>query len=94
MSGRYLVKGWRVFKQVVFGLTGYPFVRHALEMRRELESIFIVITMGDLLGVPVLPPIYRLRLLPYVAPEISLWKKRVAARKEFWEKEDYDLHGV
>lgn len=87
-------RGWKAFKQFLHGLTGYEFARHALQMRRELESIFIVVTMGDLLGVPVLPPIYCLRLLPYVAPEIASWKRRMARRKEFWEKEEYDLHGV
>lgn len=92
--GTYLARRWVAAKQFFFGLVGYPFVRHALEMRRELESIFIVVTMGDLLGLPILPPAYRLRLLPYVAPEIASWKRRLARRKEFWEKEEYDLHGV
>jgi len=86
--------GWAAFKQFLYGLTGYEFVRHALEVRRELEAVFIVVTMGDLIGVPVLPPIYSLRLLPYVVPEIANWKRQMARRKEFWEKEEYDLHGV
>ncbi|MBI3001817.1 MAG: hypothetical protein HYY46_25660 [Deltaproteobacteria bacterium] len=86
--------GWAAFKQFLYGLTGYEFVRHALEVRRELEAVFMVVTMGDLIGVPILPPIYSLRLLPYVVPDIANWKRQMARRKEFWEKEDYDLHGV
>ena len=85
---------WKAFKQFLHGLTGYEFARHALEMRRELEAVFMVVTMGDLIGVPILPPVYSLRLLPYVVPEIAKWKKQMARRKEFWEKEEYDLHGV
>ena len=38
-----------------FGLTGYEFARHAVEMRHQLESVFMVVTMGHLVGVPVLP---------------------------------------
>lgn len=91
---RCLSRFWDVARQLLFGITGYEFARHALEMRREMESIFIVVTMGDLLGIPVLSPIYSLRLLPYVAPQISRWKRQVVRRKEFWEKEEYDLHGV
>ena len=86
--------GWAAFKQFVYGLTGYEFVRHALAMRREAESIFMIVTMGDLLGVPVLPPVYSLRLVPYVVPEIAAWKRRMAIRREFWEKDEYDLHGI
>ncbi len=78
----------------VYGLTGYEFARHALEMRHELEAIFMVVTLGDLIGVPVLPPYYSLRLLPYVTPEVATWKRHFARRKEFWEKDEYDLHGI
>jgi len=78
----------------VYGLTGYEFARHAVEMRHELEAVFMVVTFGDLIGVPVLPPIYSLRLLPYVVPEVATWKRHVARRHEFWEKDEYDLHGL
>lgn len=89
-----LSRRWETFKKFVYGLTGYEFARHASEMRHEMEAIFMVVTMGDLVGVPILPPIYSLRLLPYVAPDIASWKRHMARRREFWEKEEYDLHGV
>lgn len=84
----------QALKDFIYGMTGYEFARHAASTRRELESIFIVVTMGDLVGLPVLPPIYALRLLPYVAPEIEKWKRQTARRKEFWQREEFDLHGV
>jgi len=64
------------------------------EATHEMETLFMVVTMGDLIGVPVLPPVYSLRLLPYVVPEIATWKRNMARRKDFWEKEEYDLHAV
>jgi hypothetical protein len=85
---------WVAIKQFVYGMTGHEFARHAVEMRHELEAVFMVVTLGDLVGVPILPPIYGLRLLPYVVPEIATWKRHMARRKEFWEKEEYDMHGV
>ncbi len=90
----HLSRGWEAVKQFMYGLAGHEFARHALEMRRETEAVFMVVTMGDLIGVPVLPPVYSLRLLPYVVPEIASWKRHMASRKEFWEKEEYDLRGV
>lgn len=89
-----LLKRWAEMKQFLYGLTGYEFARYAVETRHELESIFMIVTLGDLIGVPVLPPIYSLRLLPYVVPEIGMWKRCLARRKEFWEREEYDLHGI
>ena len=63
-------------------------------MRRQMEAVFMVLTMGDLIGVPMMPPIYSMRLLPYVVPDIARWKREMARRKEFWEMEELDLHGV
>lgn len=98
MLTRALAERWTNLREAissfVYGLTGYEFARHALEMRHEMEAVFIVVTLGDLIGVPVLPPVYSLRLLPYVVPEIETWKRHLAKRKEFWEKEEYDLHAV
>jgi hypothetical protein len=85
---------WRALKDCMYGLTGRQFVRHALEMKQETEALFLLATVGDLAGVPIMPPIYSLRLLPYLVPEIAAWKRQVARPKEFWEKEDFDLHGV
>jgi hypothetical protein len=85
---------WHAVRQFFYGLTAYPFARHAVEMRREAEALFMVVTVGDLLGVPILPPVYSLRLVPHLMPEISTWKRRTAVRKEFWEKDEYDLQGM
>jgi len=84
----------QALRNFIYGMTGYEFARHALEARRELESIFMIVTLGDLIGVPVMPPVYSMRLLPYIAPEIEQWKRQMARRKEFWEREEFDLHGV
>ncbi|MBI2162154.1 MAG: hypothetical protein HYU25_17550 [Candidatus Rokubacteria bacterium] len=92
--GGRLTRAREALAKFVYGMTGYEFARHAVEMRHEMEAVFMVVTFGDLIGVPVLPPIYSLRLLPYVVPEIATWKRHLARRREFWEKEEYDLHGV
>jgi hypothetical protein len=47
-----------------------------------MEHLFILITMGDMLGVPILPPYYSLRLLPYVTPQIGTWKRRMLREKD------------
>ena len=84
----------QALKNFIYGMTGYEFARRALETRRELEAIFLILALGDLIGVPVMPPVYSMRLLPHVAPEIEKWKRQMARRKEFWEREEFDLHGV
>jgi hypothetical protein len=81
-------------RQFLYGMGGYEFARHALETRAALESIFMAVTVGDMLGLPVLPPYYSLRLLPYLTPEVATWKRRVLREREATEQHEFDLHGV
>jgi hypothetical protein len=69
-------------KSVLYGMAGHDMARYALKTRGSMEHLFILITMGDLLGIPILPPYYSLRLLPYVVPQISTWKRRMLREKD------------
>ena len=44
------------FKDYVYGMAAHEMTRQALKTRGSMEHLFILITMGDLLGVPILPP--------------------------------------
>ena len=70
------------FKEVMYGMASHDMSRYALRTRASMEHLFILITMGDLLGVPILPPYYSLRLLPYVVPQISTWKRRMLRERD------------
>jgi hypothetical protein len=72
----------QVFKDIVYGMSSHEMTRHAVRSRASMEHLFILITMGDLLGVPILPPYYSLRLLPYVTPQISTWKRRMLRERD------------
>lgn len=80
--------------EFMYGMTGHEFSRHAIEMRSNLETLFMVATVGDMIGIPIIPPYYSLRLLPYVVPEVSTWKRRVLREKDPTEEHDFDLHGL
>ena len=71
-----------VFRDIVYGMSSHEMTRHAVRSRASMEHLFILITMGDLLGVPILPPYYSLRLLPYVTPQISSWKRRMLRERD------------
>ena len=73
---------WQNICDTVYGMAAHDMSRAALRTRASMEHLFILITMGDLLGVPILPPYYSLRLLPYVVPQISTWKRRMLREKD------------
>jgi hypothetical protein len=80
-------------QEFLYGMAGYEFARHAIETRTALENVFLLSTIGDMIGVPVIPPYYSLRLLPHVVPEIATWKRRVLRERDFQDRHDH-LHGV
>ncbi len=69
-------------RSMLYGMAGHDMARYALKTRGSMEHLFILITMGDLLGIPILPPYYSLRLLPYVVPQISTWKRRMLRERD------------
>ena len=73
----------QAIREFIYGMAAHDTTRLAMKSRAHMEHLFILITMGDLLGVPILPPYYSLRLLPYVVPQISGWKRRMLREKDF-----------
>ena len=82
MPDNPLSRLFRTAREVMYGMASHDMSRYALRTRASMEHLFILITMGDLLGVPILPPYYSLRLLPYVVPEINAWKRRLLRERD------------
>lgn len=91
VSSRNFLQSIREF---LYGMIGYEFAQHAVEIRVSMENLFMAVTFGDMIGVPVIPPYYGLRLLPYIVPNVATWKRRVAREREFGQGHEYDLHGI
>ncbi|MER3400937.1 MAG: hypothetical protein C4313_07365 [Thermoflexus sp.] len=93
-----LSERWRTWRQAVreffYGFAAYDVVQHLLEMRAATENLFIAALFGDLIGLPIMPPYYSLRLLPYVVPILETWKRRVLREREFVDEHEYHLHGL
>ena len=50
--------------EFVYGAAAYDMVCYAARLRAETENMFIFSVFGDLIGLPIMPPLYALRLLP------------------------------
>ncbi len=77
-----LVTARRTFGQVLYGMALHDMVRSNVRQRASLEHLFILITFGDLVGVPILPPYYCMRILPFVVPEINGWRRRLLRERD------------
>jgi hypothetical protein len=90
-----VARGWkRALREFLYGLAGYEIAQQALEIRATIERLFMLGLFGDMLGVPILPPYYGLRLLPWVVPQIETWKRSVLRERELGSDHEHHLHGV
>ena len=81
----------RIIGDMIYGATVYEMVRDLYKERAHLEHLFILIVFGDLLGIPILPPYYTLRLLPYVAPNITGWKRSMLRELDLTDLCDQEI---
>ena len=73
----------QTIREVLYGMTVYDWVHELNKARHEEERLFMLIVYGDLLGVPILPPYYTLRLLPFLVPTYENWRRSMLRERDF-----------
>jgi len=89
-------QGWlrkllRTLGEMIYGATVYDWVRELQKERGMVERLFILAVFGDVLGVPILPPYYALRLLPYVVPSIEVWRYSMMRERDLVDLLDGEI---
>ncbi len=69
--------------EFLYGMTTFDWARGLRRQRGEIEQLFVLVTFGDLIGLPILPPYYALRLLPYAVPVIDRWKRSLLRERDW-----------
>lgn len=72
----------KVAREILYGLTLHELDLELKKEKGHLETLFLLTVCGDLVGLPVLPPYYSLRLIPYLVPVTQKWKRRILREKD------------
>jgi len=75
----------RFLQEIWQGLTYFEIEQTAQREKLIRRNLFMLLTFGDLLGIPILPPYYALRVLPYILPTVDSWKKRMLRERDLTE---------
>jgi len=65
-----------------------------LDLRKErgsLDHLFMLVVFGDLVGLPLLPPYYSMRLLPYIIPSLKKWKTSLLRERDLTDLASLDI---
>ncbi len=86
-----LIGALRAGLDMLYGATIYEMVRDLNKERAHLEHMFALVVFGDLLGIPILPPYYTLRLLPYIMPNIPGWRVSLLRERDLTDLCDQEI---
>ncbi|MBF0509784.1 MAG: hypothetical protein HQK57_12780 [Deltaproteobacteria bacterium] len=77
-------------KEFIYGMAAHESTLVAMKSKAGLEHLLMLSLYGDMLGVPMPRSYYSLRLLPYLAPGITGWKRFMLREKDFTDQDFFD----
>ncbi len=75
----------KALRDFFFGATTFEIQQTVRQEKLARLNLILLSSFGDMLGVPVFPAYYSLRLLPYFYPALDSWKKRMVKEKDLTE---------
>jgi len=75
----------KFFREFLRGLGSFEIEQTLHHEKLARQDLFLLLTFGDLLGIPILSPYYSLRLLPYILSAIAPWKTRILRERDLTE---------
>lgn len=77
----FLCRIGQAFVDFCFNSYGYQMSQELQREHSQRESLFLLLIMGESLGVPVLSHFYSCRLWPYLLPKLPTWKRSLLRPK-------------
>src|SRR4030066_1226599 len=81
----------KVLRDILYGMTAHEMDLELKKERGNLDHLFMLTVFGDLVGLPLLPPYYSMRLLPYIIPSLETWKRSLLREKDLTDFTSMDI---
>jgi hypothetical protein len=81
----------RILREILYGMTIHEVDLELRKERESLDHLFMLVVFGDLVGLPLLPPYYSMRILPYIVPSIKTWKRGLLREKDLTDFMSADI---
>ncbi len=89
---RKALSAWsKALREILYGMTVHEMDLELRKERGSLDQLFMLVVFGDLVGLPLLPPYYSMRLLPYIIPSLEKWKRSLLREKDLTDFVSTDI---
>ncbi len=72
-----------IVRDVLYGIFLHEHVIANRKAARRIEQLLFLVTMGDIVGIPIIPPYYSLRLMAHYSLDLERWKMFVIRERDF-----------
>jgi len=86
-----LKKFKKTISEFFYGMTTYEWVELARKERLDLEHLFILLSFSDILGLSLPTNYYSFKFLPYIIPELNIWKRRMLRKRSLLDLATEDI---
>ncbi|HOJ70671.1 MAG TPA: hypothetical protein PLR38_02405 [Syntrophorhabdaceae bacterium] len=81
----------KTLSEFFYGMTLFELEKELVKEKGHLNNLLLLIVFGDLVGLPIFPPYYSMRLLPYIIPHMDKWKRGLLREKDLTDIVSGDL---
>jgi hypothetical protein len=81
----------KILKEFFYGMTAYELDLEAKKEKGNLNNLLMLAIFGDLAGLPIFPPYYTMKLLPYIVPFYKTWLRNVLREKDITDVVSKDI---
>ena len=72
-----------IARDIFYGIFMHETVMVNRKAARRIEQLLFLVTMGDIVGIPMIPPYYSLRLMAHYSLDLDKWKAFVVRERDF-----------
>lgn len=73
----------RIAGEIFYGIFMHETVMVHRRSAKRIEQLLFLVTMGDIVGIPIIPPYYALRLMAHYSLDLDKWKAFVIRERDF-----------
>ncbi len=81
----------KILSEAFYGFAVHEFEVQLRKDKGDLYNLFMLIVFGDLIGLPLLPPYYAMRLIPHILPYYEVWRRNLLREKDLMDMFSGDL---
>ncbi|MCX5803893.1 MAG: hypothetical protein NTU69_10265 [Proteobacteria bacterium] len=86
-----LNKTRKTLNEIFYGMTAYELEAELKKEKGNLNNLLMLVVFGDLVGLPLFPPYYSMRFLPYIVPFYKTWRRNILREKDLTDVVSADI---